>query len=400
MQTISLFDTLVVSRTEGTGISLQIDGPQASGAPANSSNLVWRAAELLRGEAGLLLNLTKRIPVQAGLGGGSSDAAAALTAVNSLLGLGRSIEELVALGAQLGSDVPFFLTGGTAIVTAAGECVSGIASFYAQVVLVLPDARVSTRDAYAALDALDGRVSANATPGWPATGLANDFEAVIFGSVPAVAAAREALAAAGAHVVHLCGSGSALFGISDDPQKVAERVSARGVGQVWVCRTPASSIRYGCDRSGGRQNQRGNAGCQWSVEPCTGGANPWPDDARLRARRRQRCSLCQPGVSGGRCAQPEGVTLVAPGETLLDNLIRGIDAAGAGPDSMALMVSSDIPFITGLAIDDFVDAARTAAADFCYPVIPMERYNQEFAGMKRTTLKLSEEYLRAATSCS
>jgi GTP:adenosylcobinamide-phosphate guanylyltransferase len=85
-----------------------------------------------------------------------------------------------------------------------------------------------------------------------------------------------------------------------------------------------------------------------------------------------------------------GVTLVAPGESLLDNLILGLDAAGVGSETSALMVSSDIPFITGPAIDDFVAAALIAAADFCYPIIPMERYNREFAGMKRTTLKLAE----------
>lgn len=86
----------------------------------------------------------------------------------------------------------------------------------------------------------------------------------------------------------------------------------------------------------------------------------------------------------------EGDALVAPGETLLDNLVLGIRAMGQDAGSHCLLVTSDIPFITPPAIDDFLEKAGMLSAGFCYPIIPMDIYNRQFAGMKRTTLKLRE----------
>lgn len=86
----------------------------------------------------------------------------------------------------------------------------------------------------------------------------------------------------------------------------------------------------------------------------------------------------------------EGYELVSPGESLLDNLVLGIRAMGRETGKQVLLVSADIPFITGLAIEDFIDKASQLGANFCYPIIPMKVYNAQFAGMKRTTLKLRE----------
>lgn len=85
-----------------------------------------------------------------------------------------------------------------------------------------------------------------------------------------------------------------------------------------------------------------------------------------------------------------GTIAVAPGDSMLSNILRGIDAAKPPVGQPVLVVTSDIPFITSAAVDDFLVRAAKSPADFCYPIIPMEAYDREFAGMKRTTLKLSE----------
>jgi len=91
-------------------------------------------------------------------------------------------------------------------------------------------------------------------------------------------------------------------------------------------------------------------------------------------------------------AVPESVNyvLVAPGESLMDNLILGARAMGQNAKKQALLVSADIPFITGEAVDDFASKGGQLGAGFCYPIIPMDDYNAQFAGMKRTTLRLRE----------
>jgi len=84
------------------------------------------------------------------------------------------------------------------------------------------------------------------------------------------------------------------------------------------------------------------------------------------------------------------VKLVKPGDSLIDNILIGLAAVGSKPGDRVLMVGADIPFISAEAVDDFVMQASATSADFCYPIIPMADYNREFAGMKRTTLKLRE----------
>ncbi|HEX5324579.1 MAG TPA: NTP transferase domain-containing protein [Capsulimonadaceae bacterium] len=92
----------------------------------------------------------------------------------------------------------------------------------------------------------------------------------------------------------------------------------------------------------------------------------------------------------GDIPQNDNYTVIAPGESLMDNLVIGIKAMGHQAGNRVLLVSSDIPFITGEAVDDFVANADQLGAGFCYPIIPMDAYNRHFAGMKRTTLRLRE----------
>lgn len=264
MQTIALHDTLVVTRTQDApGVRLTVDGDQAAGIPADESNIVHKAAVRLQKiaaarqsvppqESGLHIHLTKRVPIQAGLGGGSSDAAAALRAIDALFGLRLSPPRLAQMAAELGSDVPFFLTGGTALVEGLGERVTPLPflSLPWPLVIVKPAVGMSTPAAYAALDALAGRVPSHATDAWllgrPASEAltANDFEPVVFAALPAVRRAYDLLVqttgSREGFTPCLCGSGSALFcRLPDDAaaRTATDALQAARLGKVWITHT-------------------------------------------------------------------------------------------------------------------------------------------------------------------
>jgi len=259
MQTVGLHDTLTVTRTpHQPGVRLEVTGDEAASVPTDGSNLVHRAAGRMHQEAvergaisssesGLHIRLEKRVPSQAGLGGGSSDAAAALRAVNALFGLNLSSSRMAALATELGADVPFFLTGGTALVEGLGERVTSLPPLKPawELVIVKPSVRVSTAWAYAALDALPGRVPGQATAAWLKGGqqVANDFEQVAR-DVPEIAAARMFLHDAPEREPGtpplLCGSGSALFCRCRNrvaAERLAERAREANIGKVWVAQT-------------------------------------------------------------------------------------------------------------------------------------------------------------------
>ena len=126
MQSIGLHDTVKLSKIP-RGIELVLDVP---GLEADEQNLAWRAAQLLLGgeetPGGVRIELTKRIPIAAGLAGGSADAAAVLRGVNALYHLGLTQEELCAYGAKLGSDIPFCIMGGTMMATGRGEVLEAL----------------------------------------------------------------------------------------------------------------------------------------------------------------------------------------------------------------------------------------------------------------------------------
>ena len=146
---IDLADT--VELHPANSISLSVDGPEADGVPTDAGNLAWRAAELLGVCAAIRIH--KRIPPGGGLGGGSSDAAAVLVGLNKLLTLGRSAAQLHDLAAQLGADVPFFLTGGTARCRGIGDLVEPVQNPRARhYLLLLAGVHCSTSAVFSAFD--------------------------------------------------------------------------------------------------------------------------------------------------------------------------------------------------------------------------------------------------------
>jgi 4-diphosphocytidyl-2-C-methyl-D-erythritol kinase len=237
-QSLALHDRLVFRRRRGAfGIeSAAVDMPTDAG------NLVWRAAQALwsasgrTGEVrGLHVVIDKRIPSQAGLGGGSSDAAAALVALNALWRAGFDAGDLARLGASLGADVPYFLLGGTALGLGRGEVLYPLPDVPSMGVLVVkPPFGVSTADAYRWYGAAPGQRSgygqALSVPWYPGPlVMANDLEGPVIGHHPELLAIRRALLRRGAEVALMCGSGSAVYGLF--PTVEGARAAAAGLAR-------------------------------------------------------------------------------------------------------------------------------------------------------------------------
>lgn len=195
--------------------------------PVGDENLVVKAAQRLSTTRGARLRLEKHLPSGAGLGGGSSDAAAALMLLNELWELNRSRAELRSMAAEIGSDVPFFVDRVTALGTGRGEQLRPVIDPVSDepyilpypLVVAMPGVSVATADAYRLVTPnedgrpdLESLVLTNDLDRWRA-GLVNDFEAPILETYPAIAATKAALEDAGAGYTSLSGSGSAVFGI-------------------------------------------------------------------------------------------------------------------------------------------------------------------------------------------
>lgn len=260
MQAISLADTLHLTPRREPGIAFTCEAPEAFAVPADATNLAVRAARAAldaaaeagrKIAAGVAIHLVKRIPAQAGLGGGSSNAAAALLGVNALLGLNLDAQTLHALAASLGSDVSFFLTGGTAAARGRGETITPLPDAPTLwLVVVKPEENVSTAWAYGELDAMPNRTSHRATKrmeealraddsGRLIAWQSNDFELPVFTHFPRLAWLHDELRMAGALTAHLCGSGSALYGVAPDEaaaRRIAGLLQSR-YPQVVVART-------------------------------------------------------------------------------------------------------------------------------------------------------------------
>jgi 4-diphosphocytidyl-2-C-methyl-D-erythritol kinase len=218
-QSIALHDTLTIRARRGPFV-LDCAHPAC---PADQTNLVWRAAErvwAVSGRHGALrdveIRLVKRIPLQAGLGGGSSDAAATLRALGSLW----SVDDgpLREMAASLGADVPYFLEGGTALGLNRGDRLTPLVDHPpAWVTLVLPAFGVSTKDAFAWWDETDaGRTLLGPAPGsGPTSDLQNDLQAPVAAHHPEIVRIVDALRDAGASYAAMSGSGSAVFGLFD-----------------------------------------------------------------------------------------------------------------------------------------------------------------------------------------
>lgn len=252
-QTISLHDIITIAATDDSAIVLSCDDWRL---PSDETNLVIRAAEGLRARfattKGARIRLEKRIPIQAGLGGGSADAAVTLLALVHLWKLNPTKQDLMAVASRLGADVPFFLFGGTARGTGIGDSVVPLRDASDKFLLIIkPNANTSTSDAYRALDerSLTMRNSKSILSSSQPTeqfdnesfaSLENDFEEVTFDLEPEIARAKAALMRAGAAAAALAGSGSAVFGIfdSEDAQRRAIQAIEFETGwRVFPCKT-------------------------------------------------------------------------------------------------------------------------------------------------------------------
>lgn len=268
MQTLDLADTLRLRASADATITLRCDGADL---PTDGRNLIVRAAELLRAHVGLpelgaAIELEKRIPIGAGLAGGSSDGAAALVGLNALWGLAVGPEELHALACRLGSDVPYCLAGGTKLCFGRGERLEPVAVESAALPAVLlvkhPQASVSTPWAYglcrerrgdtylsgeAAFEerrqALrQGPLLAALAAGGPLPPLRNDLQAVVEPEVASVAAGLALLRRApDSLAVAMSGSGPSLFALFADAAAagrahaaLASDLAAAGF-EAWCC---------------------------------------------------------------------------------------------------------------------------------------------------------------------
>ena len=231
MQTVGVADELTLSHDpHHSAIRLQCDQPSLK---TDSSNLVYRAAAAVLQHGGLTvgldIRLAKRIPMGAGLGGGSSDAAATIMGLNRLLRLGWSAEKMAEIGQGLGSDVPFFMFAPTAIVAGRGEQVAPVRiSGTRWVLLVNPGFEVETKWAYQQLSATRAGVQP-ISDAHQAIGKGsdlsweqimqtaeNDFETPVFKAFPTLQQIKQQLLAEGAEAALLSGSGATVFGVFPD----------------------------------------------------------------------------------------------------------------------------------------------------------------------------------------
>jgi len=220
MQRIDLCDDIMISTSDVEGVRVTCG---ATGVPEGQENIAWRAADAILRCAGrrdgVDIRITKRIPVAAGLGGGSSDAATVLMGLNELLGLGFSRERLMEIGVALGADVPFFIFMKTALAEGIGEVLTAIDRIPpAWLVIVNPNLRVSTAWVYQNLKLTD-RINHGMVPRFfddlaaLCRVLSNDLEAVTLGRFPVIREIKEQLVAHGALGALMSGSGPTVFGV-------------------------------------------------------------------------------------------------------------------------------------------------------------------------------------------
>jgi 4-diphosphocytidyl-2-C-methyl-D-erythritol kinase len=227
-QTVSLHDELRLSETSGA-IEIACDDPRV---PCDETNLAFKAALLLREvtgtSKGARIEIEKRIPVAAGLGGGSSNAAATLMGLIKLWKIEIEESELIRIAASLGSDVPFFLIGGTALGVGRGEEVYPIEEVHSEhLLLVNPGFAVSTREAYENLLRLTTSEAANIIPFTllAAKGISelplvarNDLEEPVLAAYPEISEVKQRLLSLGARHALMSGSGATVFGVFDNSE--------------------------------------------------------------------------------------------------------------------------------------------------------------------------------------
>jgi 4-diphosphocytidyl-2-C-methyl-D-erythritol kinase len=250
MQTVDLSDHLTFTPWEEDEIVLSCTVPYI---PLDNRNLVYQAAKLVKEtfgvKKGIRIHIDKRIPVAAGLAGGSSDAAATLRGLNRVWNLGQSLDDLAKLGAKIGSDVPFCIYGGTAIARGRGEVIEHLPKVAPTwVVLVKPPIAVSTADVYGRLrvEEIEKHPDTQAMVEALQTGdvrviadhLGNVLEQVTYAMYPEVERLKSQLLKFGAVGALMSGSGPTVFALADKEQKATRIYNAlRGFSrEVYLCR--------------------------------------------------------------------------------------------------------------------------------------------------------------------
>lgn len=250
-QAVGLYDDIHFTPAE-SGVHLSVDGFALA---ADDSNLVVKAAklflkEILREDRGIQVKLQKRIPLAAGMGGGSSDAAAALRGMDWFFETRCPEAALQSLAERLGSDVPFFLKGGTALGTGRGEKISSLSPDpEMDLVLVKPKDGLSTPAVYQSGKALmtSGDRARGFTPAAAADraqSLFNGLEPAALSLMPEVGRIKQGLLDAGAFGAMVSGSGPTVFGIAPSPQgalEIAKWMEGNG-RMVWVTKTVSTGI--------------------------------------------------------------------------------------------------------------------------------------------------------------
>lgn len=253
MVTVGLFDTIDFAPADD--IRLTCSDPTI---PADARNLVWRAAAALRpaGGPGVAMRLTKSIPAGGGLGGGSSNAAATLVALNDFWGLRHSRQRLSEIAAALGSDVPFFLNGPSSVCTGRGEIVTPVpppACGWA--LLILPGIAMPTPAVYRRLDELRAGAAgdvASVDPQRPPAAnaaallsrLVNDLESPAFDLSPELARIRTVAEDRLNRPVRMSGSGSTLFTLYDDESQAA--LGSELMSDLWLSVRVEVGVKSGC----------------------------------------------------------------------------------------------------------------------------------------------------------
>jgi 4-diphosphocytidyl-2-C-methyl-D-erythritol kinase len=241
-QTINLADTLDIAFTPARRTSIELEDPLAI-----SDNLVVRAARLamnaMRLTGRIEMRLRKRIPMGAGLGGGSSDAAAVLLALPPLARRSLPLSKLCDIAAQLGSDVPFFLLGGAAVGIGRGTELFPLPDLPASSgLLVAPAVHVNTAQAYRDLspgltmESQENKMFSFQTLSWErgvSKSSENDFEAVVFKQHPKLAELKKRLVRSGATAAMMTGSGSALFGLFPNRNGISAAMKRLGDEKVF-----------------------------------------------------------------------------------------------------------------------------------------------------------------------
>ena len=252
VQVIDIRDELEISKAEAGVIEVEAN---AADVPSGKNNLIYRAFEVFFEAVGInggvRCDLKKHIPSQAGLGGGSGDAAAAILGLNQLYECGLPNEDLAQIAAKIGSDVPLFIYGGTVRMRGRGDLIKPLPDApELNLVIIKPNVGVSTAWAYSELDKTEARTISGASDEAERAVLAhnregliyslsNDFDPVVSAKIEKVREAKQSLIDCGAEAAMLAGSGSSVFGIFDSQNSAQTAVVKlkNSFKEVFVTRT-------------------------------------------------------------------------------------------------------------------------------------------------------------------